>query len=169
MTTSIRSVLKSFSIVSLYFLALLSCRKDNSSISSNQDETLILEVHKNYVQGWIEMDQEKVMSLMVENSRIQPNSMKPIEGKKNIQNFWFPNDDSKTVINDFKTEILSLQILDTLAYTTHNSTLDWSYQKDSLSFSMLQIAINTIVYKKDRNSTWKIWRSMWTDIYSERK
>jgi len=138
-------------------------------MGANQDELLIREVHKDYVQGWLAMDQEKVMALLVENSRIQPNSLNPIEGKNNIQNFWFPNDDSETIINEYKTEILSIKILDSIAFTTHSSTLDWSYRKDTVNFGMIQKAINTTIYKRQTGSSWKIWRSMWTDIESERK
>ncbi|NNL15998.1 MAG: hypothetical protein HKO81_05085 [Flavobacteriaceae bacterium] len=151
------------------FFSILGCINDRSGDDDNQDEKLIRAVHSDYVQGWLDMNQDKVMSLLMKDSRIQPNSLKPIEGKNNIKKFWFPNDDSKTIINDYKTEILDLRIMDTLAYTTHNSILDWSYKKDSISFSMLQKAINTTVYRKDNNGKWKIWRSMWTDIYSERK
>ena len=109
------------------------------------------------------------MGLLEENARIQPNSLKPVEGKNQIRKFWFPRDSSKTTVNDFQTELISLKILDTLAVSTHTSTLDWTYKKDTLSFGMLQKGINTTIYRKQMDGTWKIWRSMWSDIYSERK
>lgn len=109
------------------------------------------------------------MELIAENARIQPNSLQPIEGKSEIRKFWFPKDSSKTIINDFQTEIISLKIYDTLAVSTHNSLLDWTYEKDSVSFGMLQKGINTTIYRKQPDNSWKIWRSMWTDISAEKK
>lgn len=161
--------IKLLSISFFSVLVLWSCKDNELEESAIKDESLIRQIHSDYVEGWLEMDQEKIMGLLENNARIQPNSLKPIEGKNNIENFWFPKDNSKTVINDYKTEILSLKVLDTLAYTTHNSILDWSYQKDTIAFGMLQKAINTTVYRKQNDGTWKIWRSMWTDIYAENK
>jgi hypothetical protein len=94
--------------------------------------------------------------------------MAPIEGKENIAGFWFPDDGSITEINNYVTKILSLTILDTIAVTTHSSILDWNYQKDSVRFGMIQTGINSTVYRKEGDS-WKIWRSMWTDIEAETK
>ncbi len=136
---------------------------------SNREELEIRQIHNDYVNGWLKMDEEKIMALLEENARIQPNKLKPIEGKSEIRRFWFPNDSSITTINDYKTEIIALDIRDTLAITTHNSILDWTYQKDSTIFGMIQKGINTTVYRKQKNGSWKIWRSMWTDIYSESK
>jgi len=86
-----------------------------------------------------------------------------------IREFWFPKDGSKTIINNYKTEIISLDIMDTLAISTHESLLDWTYKKDSISFGMLQKGINTTIYRRQLDYSWKIWRSMWTDINVERK
>lgn len=133
----------------------------------DENETKIRQVHKDYVDGWVQMDEEKIMGLLEENSRIQPNKLKPIEGKEKIRAFWFPNDSSKTTISQYKTEIISLNIMDSLAVTTHNSLLDWTYQKDSINFGMFQKGINTTVYRKQKDESWKIWRSMWTDIYQK--
>ena len=149
-------------------LTFYSC-KMGQSVDLGADEIKISQVHNDYVNGWLKMDEEKIMALLEENARIQPNKLKPIEGKSEIRKFWFPNDSSITTINDYKTEIIALDIRDTLAITTHNSILDWTYQKDSTNFGMIQKGINTTVYRKQKNGSWKIWRSMWTDIYSESK
>ncbi|MBT8218536.1 MAG: hypothetical protein KJP00_01845 [Bacteroidia bacterium] len=132
--------------------------------SLRRDENVIRQIHSDYVKGWLENDEEKIMGLFEENSMIQPNKLNPIEGKENIRSFWFPKDNSITTINDFKTEIISFNMLDSLAVTTHTSILDWSYQKDSTAFGMIQRGINTTVYRRQNDRSWKIWRSMWTDI-----
>ena len=129
----------------------------------------IRQIHNQYVNGWLQADEEAVMGLLEENARIQPNRMKPIEGKSEIRMFWFPKDSSKTIINNYKTEIISLSIIDTLAISTHKSFLDWTFVKDTVTFGMLQKGINTTLYRKQSDNSWKIWRSMWTDIYVENK
>jgi ketosteroid isomerase-like protein len=145
------------------------CDNNKANESLNTDEMKIREIHNKYVNGWMKMDEAIIIGLMEENAIIQPNKLKPIEGRTEINVFWFPKDGSKTVINEYKTEIISLNIIDTLAISTHKSLLDWTYAKDTVLFGMIQKGINTTVYRKQSDSSWKIWRSMWTDIYSERK
>lgn len=127
----------------------------------------ILQVHEDYLQGWRDMDESKVMSLLEEGAMIQPNRLRPIQGKENIREFWFPKDSSVTQINTYETEVLSFVPLDTLMLTTHRSLLDWTYRKDTLEFSMKQTGINTTLYRRQADGEWKIWRSMWTDIKQE--
>ena len=164
----IRYYLKVVTISILSTVLFCSC-DNNKANEGAADEEAIRQVHDDYVRGWLKMDEEKVMNLLVENSRIQPNKLRPIEGKSEIRKFWFPDDGSKTIINNYKTEIVSLKVIDTLAISTHKSILDWTYQKDTVQFGMLQKGINTTVYKKQPDNSWKIWRSMWTDIYVEPK
>ena len=167
-----QNTVKIASIV-IVVLGIFGCNQSPKNRLDNQiseDESKIRQIHKDYVNGWIDMNEEKVMGLLEENSRIQPSGLCPIEGKVSIREFWFPKDGSKTIINEFVTEIISLKIIDTIAVTTHNTLLlDWDYQIDSISFGMIQKTINTTVYRKQADKSWKIWRSMWTDIYAKRK
>lgn len=135
----------------------------------SKDESMIRQVHADYIEGWKTMDEHKVMGLLEEKSQIQPNKFDPVIGKENIRDFWFPNDSSETIINEFTTEIISLSVLDTIAITTHSSILDWDYKKDSTNFGMLQKGLNTTIYRKQIDGSWKIWRSMWTDLYVKNK
>ena len=148
---------------------ILSCDSNKANQSLNSDEMKIRQVHNEYVNGWLKMDETLIMGLLEENASIQPNKLKPIEGRSEIRMFWFPKDSSKTIINEYKTEIISLNIIDTLGISTHTSLLDWTYVKDTVTFGMLQKGINTTIYRKQPDNSWKIWRSMWTDIYAERK
>jgi len=150
-------------------LIMVGCENKKGNKIIESDELEIQKIHSEYVIGWLKSDEEGIMQLLVEDSRIQPNTLEPIEGKSAIRKFWFPKDGSKTIINNYKTEIISLDILDTLAISTHESLLDWTYKKDSISFGMLQKGINTTIYRRQMDNSWKIWRSMWTDIYVERK
>lgn len=158
--------------VILLLLILFGCKqspKNGNDIKLNQDEVKIQRVHANYVDGWKNMNESKVMKLLEEESQIQPNRFNPVIGKENIREFWFPKDNSKTIINEFTTKIISLTLLDTIAVTTHSSILDWDYKKDSTVFGMYQKGFNTTIYRKQTDESWKIWRSMWTDLYVKNK
>lgn len=132
-------------------------------------EKNISSIQNDYVTGWKEMDEKKVLSLFEENARIQPNSLKPIEGKEELRNFWFPKDSSVTKINEFKTELLSINVLDTLVLASYKSYLDWSYEKGTYKLGMAQTGFTTTLYRKQTDNSWKIWRQMWTDTEIENK
>lgn len=152
-------------------IAMIGCtsEKDNSNKIPSNDEVHIHNLHNEYVEGWKEMNEEKVMKLMEMNSMIQPNRLAPIIGKENIRAFWFPKDSSITVINKFDTEIIGFNLKDSIAIMTHESKLDWDYVKDTISFGMVQKGINTTIYRRQKDTSWKIWRSMWTDILANQK
>ncbi len=159
-------------LYAIYCLFLIRCSSSNNQHlqrKTTKDEIAIRQIHQDYVDGWLSNDEENILGLLEEDSRIQPNSMTPIEGKNNIRAFWFPEDGSTTTINQFETEIISLDVRDTLAITVHTSLLDWTYQKDTIKFGMIQHGINTTLFRKQQDKTWKIWRSMWTDIAAEQK
>lgn len=141
-------------------------KKESSAALDGTEEMAITQIHNDYVEGWKIMDKERIMSLFEDGARIQPNKLMPIEGKENLRAFWFPEDGSITTINDFTTKIIHLAVLDTLAITTHLSMLDWSYTQDTFSLGMIQHGVNTTVYRKQPDTGWKIWRSMWTDFTS---
>lgn len=161
--------LKILTLLILLSPIIVGCANKEVKTPVDPDELEIRKIHDAYVNGWLRSDEEKIMGLLVEDSRIHPNMLKPIDGKSEIRKFWFPKDSSKTVINNYETEIISLEIVDTLAISTHSSLLDWTYEKDSISFGMLQKGINTTIYRRQFDNSWKIWRSMWTDTYVERK
>ncbi len=161
--------------ISFYLLIaimMLGCNPNPAQepdIQLSQEEANIRQVHHDYVEGWKSMNEEKVMGLLEEQSIIQPNRLTPIEGKENIRAFWFPKDSSTTVIHKFDTEVISLKLMDSLAIGTHSSLLDWTYQKDTINFGMIQKGFNTTIYRKQKDQSWKIWRSMWTDIEAKSK
>ncbi|GAA4278478.1 YybH family protein [Aquimarina mytili] len=156
-------------------LALLLCigcsqnPKKSLETSKTEDEKAINTINQNYIEGWKNMNEELIMSLFEDGARIQPNSLKPFENKENIRKFWFPKDSSITTIHNFELELLHLTIKDSIATTLQESLIDWSYQKDTIHMAMIQKGINTTVYRKQQDHSWKIWRKMWTDIYIEKK
>ena len=163
--------MKYMTIGLIILLSVIGCTSE-SPISSEQpsdDVVQLRALHELYVDGWLENNEEQVMNLLEDNAMIQPNKMNPIIGKENIRDFWFPKDSSITIINTFDTEVVHLQLKDTIAIMTHTSYLDWDYKLDTISFGMIQQGINTTVYLRQADNQWKIWRSMWTDISATSK
>ena len=152
-------------------IVLIGCTSENQNTNKQikKDEVQIYKLHNDYIDGWKEMNEEKVMDLLEENSMIQPNRLTPIIGKENIREFWFPKDSSITLINKFNTEIISLNFRDSIAILIYESHLDWDYRKDSIDFGMIQKGINTTIFRRQNNMNWKMWRSMWTDIVVNQK
>jgi ketosteroid isomerase-like protein len=167
-----KSPLKAF-LIAIVLLSIIGCKPDakkEPNGQTNKDEIKIHQLHSDFVNGWKDMNEEKVMGLMEEESMIQPNRLSPIEGKEKIREFWFPDDGSITTINEFVTEMISVKIMDTIAVSTHHTLLlDWDYVKDSVSMGRIQKGFNTTIYRRQRDGSWKIWRSMWTDTYLKGK
>ena len=163
-----RNIIKWILIVGIIFIGCTS-EDQNTNKQLTNDELQIHKLHNEYVEGWKEMSEEKVMNLLELNSMIQPNRLSPIIGKENIREFWFPKDSSTTIINKFETEIISLNLRDSIAIMTHESNLDWDYRKDTINFGMIQKGINTTIFRRQNDNNWKIWRSMWTDIHANQK
>ncbi|NND76926.1 MAG: hypothetical protein HKN39_01925 [Flavobacteriales bacterium] len=51
----------------------------------SKDESMIRQVHADYVEGWKTMDEHKVLGLLEEKSQIQPNKFDPVIGKENTR------------------------------------------------------------------------------------
>lgn len=137
------------------------------SNENDQPKKEIEKIHNAYINSWVKMDEASLMNLFDDNASIQPNTLKPIIGKENIRAFWFPKDGSKTIIHSFTTKIINFSIVDDLAISTHSSFLDYTYEKGTTVIKRKQKAINTTLYKKQPNKTWKIWKSMWADYAIE--
>ncbi len=171
MKTPINTLVRFVLLSLIATLVCTSCSTEptNTTPALSAIEQTVRQVHEDYVTGWLAMDETQVMGLLEDNAMIQPNRMTPITGIDNIREFWFPRDSSQTTINAFDTEIIGFHLQDSIAVMTHNSYLDWDYQKDTLAFGMIQRGINTTVYRQQADDSWKIWRSMWTDIEMTQK
>ncbi|NNF35479.1 MAG: DUF4440 domain-containing protein [Saprospiraceae bacterium] len=139
-------------------------QKEVMNVSFLEDEAMIRSLLNEYVEGWKAMDEARIMDLFEDNAMIQPNRLTPIQGKESMKDFWFPRDGSITIINKFDTEEISLNFRDSLAIMTYESYIDWNYQKDTTQFGMIQTGIVTNIYRKQKDDSWKVWRSMWSDI-----
>lgn len=161
--------LLSLFLITAVFGCVSNAYQENTDTDLREAHHQIKQLHEEYVKGWKDMNEERIMNLIEDNAMIQPNRLTPIQGKENIRAFWFPKDSSTTVINNFETKIISVEIGDTIAIMTHESHLEWDYAKDTIAFGMIQKGINTTVYRIQEDQNWKIWRSMWTDLFAQSK
>ncbi len=148
----------------LSFFSFLACQTENPPTQANPDEVTFRQLNKAYLQNWLESDEAGVLALFEADARISPSSLCPIDSIDNLKAFWFPNDGSKTTIHRFEAEELALKVLDTLGYSTQKTYLEWSYELGETKMGRKQEGIETTIFRKQADGSWKIWRKMWQDV-----
>jgi len=153
----------------LFFMLLTGCGEKSSQIIedlnlSAEDIEQIKEINKNYTQGWLENDSKKVLELYTDSATIIPSGLLPIQGKKAITDFWFPNDSSTTVIHYYDLEILDIDGTNNLAYTYEHGNLSFTYEKDDFRLDRKAESYAITIYKKVKSGEWKITKRIWTDM-----
>jgi len=153
----------------LFILILIGCGERSSQLNedlnlSAEDIEQIREINRNYTQGWLENDSKKVLRLYTDSATIIPSGLLPIQGKKAITDFWFPNDGSTTVIHYYDIEILDIGGTSNLAYTYENGKLSFTYEKDDFRLDREAESYAITIYKKVESGEWKITKRIWTDM-----
>lgn len=153
----------------LLILFLTSCSEKSSQVNENsnlstEDIEQIREINRNYTEGWLENDSKKVLELYTDSATIIPSGLLPIQGKKAISDFWFPNDGSTTVIHYYDLEILDIRGSANLAYTFENGKLSFTYEKDDFKLDREAESYAITIYKKMESGEWKITERIWTDM-----
>jgi ketosteroid isomerase-like protein len=143
---------------------LCACR---SADGTQEGDTKAVEAEKLYdlyVANWLDQDSVGLMNMITEDCVLMPSNLSPVMGKKAIEKFWFPNNNSKMVINTFTTNLISSKIVDdTMAVTVHDAIMDWNYDLDTLHLAKLQRTISTTIFKKRKNNEWKMWHQSWVN------
>jgi ketosteroid isomerase-like protein len=153
----------------LLILIFIACGERSSQLNedlnlSAEDIKQIREINKNYTQGWLDGDSSKVLGLYTDSATIIPSGLLPIQGKKAITDFWFPNDGSTTVIHYYDLEILNIGGTANLAYTYENGKLFFTYEKDDFRLDREAESYAITIYKKVGSGEWKIVKRIWTDM-----
>lgn len=131
---------------------------------SAEDIEQIRGISKDYTNGWLENDSEKVLGLYTDSAIIIPSGLMPIEGKKAISDFWFPNDSSTTVIHYYDLEILEISGTANQAYTYEHGKLSFTYEKDDFRMDRDAESYAITVYEKIAPKEWRISKRIWTDM-----
>lgn len=154
-------------IVSFFIFTMLVSCNNQSKIAAellSEDINKIRAVNNSYRNGWLKNDTTAILDLFLDNATIIPSGLSPQKGRKELKEFWFPNDSSETVIHQYEIEILDLQGSNDFAYTLEKGFLSFSYKKGDLSMSKTVNAHATTVYMRQKNGEWKVLTRMWTDI-----
>ncbi|CAN5348912.1 hypothetical protein BH09BAC6_BH09BAC6_27840 [soil metagenome] len=154
-------------IVSLLFLinVLAGCYNAPRSGGLNKnDEMAVRKMIGDYNTAWLKSDSAAILNLFADTATLIPSGLKPIRGKKDIINFWWPKDGSITNIDKYKITLLEIGGTDDLAYTCENGKLSWSYENGSVKFSKAQESYEVTLFKKGHDGKWKIFKRIWTDL-----
>ncbi len=153
----------------LVFPIFIACgEKSSQTIESfslsAKDIEQIREINRNYTQGWIENDSAKVLGLYADSATIIPSGLLPLNGKKAISDFWFPNDSSTTVIHYYDLEILDINGSSNFAYTYEYGKLSFTSEKDDFRLDREAESYAITIYKKVKSKEWRIVKRIWTDL-----
>jgi ketosteroid isomerase-like protein len=153
----------------LLIMIFINCGDRSSQLNEDlnlsiEDIEQIREINRNYTQGWLENDSKKVLGLYTDSATIIPSGLLPIQGKKAITDFWFPNDGSTTVIHYYDLEILDIGGTANLAYTYENGKFFFTYEKDDFRLDREAESYAITIYKKINSGEWKITKRIWTDM-----
>ena len=151
-------------LIGFFLIFLFSCQSNLPETTINPDEESFRQLNQAYLQSWLDGNEAGVLALFEEGARISPSSLCPIDSLHNMQQFWFPNDGSVTTIHRFEAEELSLKVLDNLGYATQKTLLEWSYELGETKMGRIQEGIETTIFRKQEDGSWKIWRKMWQDV-----
>lgn len=163
------TTLSSFLITAVIVITLLpSC--DNmatktTEISFTQSDADSIQLTSDrYVQAWLDSDTLGVLNNFTKDAVIMPAGMEPKEGWKEMKKFWWPDDGSKTVINEYTMNIHEISGNDSLAFSRGTGELSFTYEKDSQISEHLNTSMSLTVYKLQPSGEWKIIRRMWGPI-----
>lgn len=147
-------------ILVLFVTLIPSCSNDKNDYS----ESAINEIRKSYVNGWLAGDKETVLALFSNDATIIPDGMEPINGLEAIENYWFPNDSSSTIIHSYEVELIDVDGTDSMAYSLEKGVLNFTYTKEDFTMTKESTSHATTVYIKDKSGSWKIISRMWTQL-----
>ena len=162
-----RTIIKKFRCFTWYLLTILTlsgCAEQQLSNLTNDDIEQIKKINSDYTNGWLENDAERVLGLYSDSATIIPSGLSPIQGKKAIKEFWFPNDGSTTVIHYYNLEILDISGSNDLAYTYENGNLSFTYEREDFRLDRKAESHAITIYKKNELGEWKVRKRIWTDL-----
>jgi ketosteroid isomerase-like protein len=151
-------------LVILVSTLIMACKSSSTNSDSTLKATEAEKVYDQYVANWLDQDSAGLMELVLEDCVLMPSNIPPVMGKDAIQQFWFPNNGSKTTIHTFTSNLISSSIVhDSMAVTVHEAFMDWNYDLDSLHIGKLQRTLTTTIFKKQVDDQWKMWRQSWSN------
>jgi ketosteroid isomerase-like protein len=134
---------------------------------SSADEAAVRQVTRNFVDAWLRGNEADVMALCDPLARLSPGGQCPIDSLHNMRDYWFPKDGSVMTIHRFDFDILSINSDGDKIYTSQKIGLNWSYSKGETRMHKEQLYIGAMVFRKQADGAWKIWREQVTVVRSQ--
>lgn len=147
--------------VILTLLALNACGERSDIGLTKSDLNEIRSIEQRYTRYWLADDTTGIMNLLAEDSVIMPSGIKPIEGKKAIRKFWWPEDGSVTVVTEYETQIEEIFGEGSMALVRGRGYLEFSYGKGAEQNEYKSNNMFLMVVSKNEAGKWKIARRMW--------
>ncbi len=139
------------------------CAVPSSSASlSAADSTAIRGVQAAYVSAWLADDTSGVLATLDSAAVLLPPTRAPVTGAKDIREFWWPSDGSRTRITSFDWTIEEVGGTEQLAYTRGVSRLSWTYDKDTVHQVSTSHNSNLTILRRGADGRWRIARQMWS-------
>lgn len=90
-----------------------------------------------------------------------PSGLSPLVGVEAIREFWFPDDGSRTVIENYEMHTTEIGGSSTVAYSRGAAQLSFRYEKDDQVVRQTNHTMYLTVYRKGVEGEWRMIRRMW--------
>ncbi|NIU01155.1 MAG: hypothetical protein GWN62_18880, partial [Aliifodinibius sp.] len=94
-------------------------------------------------------DTSAILNTLDEQAVLMPAGMKPIIGKENIKQFWWPNDGSRTKVTEYTMKVMEIDGNNDLAYTRGRAELTFTYEKDEEKTEQTNSTMSLTLYRRD--------------------
>lgn len=128
-----------------------------------KDSSEIEQTMQDYRNAWKSGDSTAVLNKLSQDIIIfQPGkTSKPIVGKKQVSDFWFPKSDVSYPIIEYVITNQEINGSDNLAYFQGTSNLTWFTLKNNIPKDTTTSVTEFTTILKKRNNEWKVYRIMY--------
>jgi histidine triad (HIT) family protein len=118
-----------------------------------------------YHSAWLQNNEDSVMNTLSKDAVIMPQGLTPKKGMKDIRNFWFPKDGSKTTITRFDYTIDEYKVDMNSAFVISSSILSFTYEHNGQkTIKNDQKQVHTTFLERQMDGSWKVSCKMWSRV-----
>lgn len=131
---------------------------------SSADVAAIRALDRAYVEAWLIGDSDAVLCVFADDAVIIPAGMQPIHGHAAMQQFWWPDDGSKTVVDSYETRIEQVRGSAGTAWAWGTGRLVFTWEKEGHSSVHTSDSVFTMVAQRDARGDWKMTHRTWSNL-----
>lgn len=128
------------------------------------DERAIRDLDQAYVVAWVRDDTAGVLATLADDGVIMPGGIRPLTTRREIQEFWWPRDGSRTRVTAYTTSIDEIRGTGSLAFVRGTGTVTFAYEKDSVATQQTTHNMTLTIVVKGSDGRWRISRRMWAPV-----